>query len=168
MQYIDPPISISSMIATQVLVGAYKNEKNAKAKDRMFLVKRVLVDGQVPARVAESELGRPRSWAYKWLDRFKKEGIDGLQDKPRSGRPLSIPGQKLLKIKQQISENQSGWTAKQVMNLIYEKSGVQYHEVHVYRLLHQWGYTPKVPAKRFVNSATPDEKLWFKKNPDRI
>jgi hypothetical protein len=29
--------------------------------------------------------------------------------------------------------------------------------------LHQWGYTPKVPAKRFVNSATTDEKIWFKK-----
>lgn len=151
----------------QNLVEAYKNEKNAKAKDRIFLVKRVAVDGQIPAHVAESELGRPRSWAYKWPDRFEKEGIDGLQDRQRSGRPTSIPKQKLIKIRQQISENQSGWTAKQVMNLIYEKSGVRYHEVHVYRLLHQWGYTPKVAAKRFINSATLDEKLWFKKNPGK-
>ena len=50
------------------------------------------------------------------------------------------------------------------MNLIYEKSGVKYHEVHVYRLLHKWGFVPKVAQKRFVNSATPEEKLWFKKN----
>lgn len=149
----------------QVLVQACKNEKNAKVKDRMFLIKRVIHDNQIPAHVAESELGRPRSWAYKWLDRYQKEGINGLQDRQRTGRPAAIPKQKILRIKQQLSENQSGWTAKQVMNLIYEKSGVQYHEVHVYRLLHQWGYTPKVPAKRFVNSATPDERLWFKKNP---
>ncbi|MGI0061045.1 MAG: helix-turn-helix domain-containing protein [Nitrosotalea sp.] len=152
---------------TTALINAYKIEKNSKIKDRMFLAKRVLVDGHVPAQVAESELGKVRSWAYKWLDRFEKEGVRGMQDKSRSGRPTSIPKQKLVHIQQEISENQSGWTAKQVMNLIYEKSGVRYHEVHVYRLLHQWGYTPKVAAKRFVNSATHDEKLWFKKNPGR-
>ncbi len=48
------------------------------------------------------------------------------------------------------------------MNLIYEKSRVRYHEVHMYRLLHQWEYVPKVATKRFVNSATDKEKLWFK------
>jgi len=52
------------------------------------------------------------------------------------------------------------------MNLIYEKSGVKYHEVHVYRLLHKWGYASKVAQKRFVNSATLQEKLWFKKTPN--
>jgi putative transposase len=144
------------------LTQAYKNEKDTRTKERMFLVKRV-ADGQIPSHVA-AEIGKVRSWSYKWLERFEKEGIDGLKDKPRSGRPASIPKQKILKIRQQISENQSGWTAKQIMNLIYEKSGVRYHEVHVYRLLHQWGYAPKVAAKRFVNSASADEKLWFKKN----
>ena len=54
-----------------------------------------------------------------------------------------------------------------MMNLIYEKSGVKYHEVNVYRLLHKWGYISKVAQKRFVNSATNSEKLWFKKNPKR-
>ena len=44
---------------------------------------------------------------------------------------------KLVNIQLQIAENQSGWSAKQVMNFIYEKSGVKYHEVHVYRLLHK-------------------------------
>ena len=90
-----------------------------------------------------------RSWAYKWIDRFNKLGINGLQDLPRTGRPSKIPYKKLITIKKQIAENSSGWSAKQVMNLIYEKSGVKYHEVHVYRLLHKWGYA----SKRFVNSA---------------
>ena len=83
----------------------------------------------------------------------------------RTGRPSKIPKKKLVTIEKQIAENPSDWSAKQVMNLIYEKSGVKYHEVHVYRLLHQWGYTPKVAQKRFVNSATPEEKQNFKKTP---
>ena len=86
---------------------------------------------------------------------------------PRTGRPTSIPKKKLVSIQLQIAEKQSGWSAKQVMNLIYQKSGVKYHEVHVYRLLHKWGFVPKVAAKRFVNSASVEEKLWFKKTPKK-
>jgi putative transposase len=144
------------------LIQAYKDEKNVKVKERLFLIKQVLLDKQIASHVAKS-LGRVRSWAYKWIERFNEFGINGLHDLPRTGRPTSIPEKKLISIEQQIAENPSGWSAKQVMNLIYEKSGVKYHEVHVYRLLHKWGYTSKVAQKRFVNSATMQEKLWFKK-----
>lgn len=144
------------------LIQAYKNENSVKVKERLFLIKQVLLDNQIASHVAKS-LGRVRSWAYKWLERFAEYGIDGLQDMPRTGRPTSIPKKKLASIQLQIAERQSGWSAKQVMNLIYEKSGVKYHEVHVYRLLHKWGYTSKVAQKRLVNSATPQEKLRFKK-----
>jgi len=146
----------------QKLIQAYRYENNVKVKERLFLIKQVLLDNQIASHVAKS-LGRVRSWAYKWLKRFTEYGIDGLQDKSRTGRPPKIPYKKIITIEKMIAENPSGWSAKQVMNIIYKKSGVKYHEVHVYRLLHKWGYTSKVAAKRFVNSATPEEKLWFKK-----
>jgi putative transposase len=70
----------------------------------------------------------------------------------------------MLKIKQEISENPSGWhQVKQVMNIIYKRTGIRYHEVHIYRLLHKWGFSPKVPQKRFVNTALKEEKVAFKK-----
>jgi transposase len=50
------------------------------------------------------------------------------------------------------------------MDIIHKKTGVRYHEVHVYRLLHKWGFRPKVPQKRFVNVASKEEdKEQFKK-----
>ena len=49
------------------------------------------------------------------------------------------------------------------MDIIYKKTGVRYHEVHIYRLLHKWGFSPKVPQKRFVNTASEEEKKDFKK-----
>lgn len=150
----------------QKLIQAYNNEKDVKVKERLFLVKQVLVDNQIASHVAK-HLGRVRAWAYKWLYRYKKHGIAGLYDMPRTGRPSKVPEKKLIKIEKQIANNPSGWSAKQVMSLIYEESGVRYHEVHVYRLLHQWGYTSRVAKKKFVNSATNQEKLWFKKNPHR-
>ena len=48
--------------------------------------------------------------------------------------------------------------AKEVMNLIYERTGVKYHEVHIYRLLHKWGFSSKVPRMKFVNAASKQEK----------
>ena len=53
----------------------------------------------------------------------------------------------MYKIKQKVIESKTGWEAKQVMNLIYEKTGVRYHEVHVYRLLHRWGLSPSSTEK---------------------
>ena len=69
----------------------------------------------------------------------------------------------MLKIRQEISENPTGWQVKQVMDIIYKKTGVRSHEVHIYRLLHKWGFSANVPQKRFVNTASKEEKGAFKK-----
>jgi transposase len=71
----------------------------------------------------------------------------------------------LLKIRRELSANPSGWKAKEIMNIIRQKTGVRYHEVHVYRLLHKWGFSPKVPRKKFINTASEKEKEAFKKRP---
>lgn len=146
-----------------VLDGAYRHETDADVKERILLVRRVRVDGRDVEEVSKKELHRSRAWGYKWFKRFDVHGLDGLKDQPRSGRPPEIPEEKMLRIRKELSEGQSGWQAKQVMDIIYRKTGVRYHEVHVYRLLHKWGFSSKVPQKRFVNSASGEEKDAFKK-----
>jgi transposase len=65
----------------------------------------------------------------------------------------------VLKIRQEITENPSGWhQAKQVIDIIYKKTGVKYHEVYIYRLLHKWGFSANVPMKRFVNTSSKEEE----------
>ena len=49
------------------------------------------------------------------------------------------------------------------MNFIIERTGVKYHEVHIYRLLHRWGFSSKVPRMRFVSAASKQEKNKFEK-----
>jgi putative transposase len=146
-----------------VLNSAYKKEKVANIKERILLVRRVKIDKQEAASVAENELNRSRWWAYKWLHRFDKEGLDGLKDKERSGRPPDVPKDTMINIKQELEDSNSGWDFRQVMDLIYKKTGVRYHEVHIYRLLHKWGFKSKVPQKKFVNTASTKEKKRFKK-----
>ena len=146
-----------------VLNNAYKKEKDSNVKERILLVKRVKIDKQEASSVAEYELNRSRWWAYKWLHRFDKDGVDGLKDQPRSGRPPDVPKGVMIKIKQELAESNTGWDFRQVMDLIYKKTGVRYHEVHIYRLLHKWGFKSKVPQKRFVNTASAKDKMRFKK-----
>ena len=50
----------------------------------------------------------------------------GLKDKPRSGRPADVSVEKLLEVRKELSENPSGWKVKQIMNIIYERTGVRY------------------------------------------
>jgi transposase len=143
---------------------AYKNEKDADVRERILLIRRVRIDKkEAAASVAEDKLHRSRWWAYKWLKRYDNDGLEGLKNKHRSGRPPEVSEETSAMIRKELSENKSGWMAKEVMNLIYERTGVKYHEVHIYRLLHRWGFSPRVPAMRFVNAASKQEKNKFRK-----
>lgn len=55
---------------------------------RLLLVERIEQDGW-PAAHAAAMAGVSRATAYKWLARWRSEGIDGLRD--RSSRPHSMP-----------------------------------------------------------------------------
>lgn len=142
--------------------SAYKLESDANVRERILLIRRIVSDGQ-DIRAVSKELHRSIAWVYKWLERFDKDGLEGLKNKPRIGRPPDVSQEKLSKIRTELSENPSGWKAKEIMDIIHRKTGVKYHEVHIYRLLHKWGFSPKVPRKRFVNTASNEEKKQFQK-----
>ncbi len=55
---------------------------------RQLLVKRVVIDGWPTATVAE-QLGISRATAYKWVRRYRTDGLPGLED--RSSRPHRSP-----------------------------------------------------------------------------
>ena len=39
----------------------------------------------------------------------------------------------------------------------------QISDVYIYRLLHKWGFSAKVPKKRFVRAESKEDKKEFKK-----
>lgn len=130
-------------------------------KERLLFILRVEGDGAVPSQVAEGELHRSRPWASYWLCRYLKEGVEGLKDKPRSGRPTKLPAKVALAIRRELTKSDQGWTTEQVAEMITERGGVEYHFTHVYRLLHKWGLKQKVPKKVHVGTASKEEKEDF-------
>ena len=64
----------------------YRKEFDADVKERILLVLNVVYDKHIPAQVAR-DLHRSRTWACDWLKRYSEEGIEGLRDRSKSGRP---------------------------------------------------------------------------------
>jgi len=144
----------------------YRFQNDANVKERMLLVLNVVYEKQIPAQVAR-DLHRSRTWASDWLKRYREEGIEGLKNRTKSGRPPDIPEETVYEIKNELASSKQGWTTKQVEDLIVRKSGTRYHYTHIYRLMHKLGFKQKVPRKVHVNTASNEEKERFKKQPER-
>ena len=147
---------------SDALDKVYRNERDARVKERLLLIIRVSYDKQHIESVS-LELHKSRAWAYKWYKRYNDEGMKGLIDKPRSGRPSFMTEEEIVKIRKELSSSNTGWDTKEVMDLIEKKTGIKYHEDHIRRLLHQWGFSLKAPEKKFVKRASKREIKHFKK-----
>jgi transposase len=157
-------LSISILLTSHPLPLGDYGVDNAAAVRGLLETSSASANSSHKAGSAAKQLHRSRPWASYWLERFSKEGLDGLGDKPRSGRPSKLPVEVVMRIRRRLSESKEGWTTRQVQELIAKMGGgVTYHYTHVYRLLHRWGFKLKVPRRRHINTASKMEKMAFKK-----
>ena len=70
-----------------------RKTKDANVRDRLRLVGEVLETGNITQ--AAKKLGMSQPWGSKWWARYKAEGFDGLEDRPRSGRPPKVAREKI-------------------------------------------------------------------------
>jgi putative transposase len=98
----------------------------------MLLVIKAENENVIPTYAAD-ELHRSKPWALYWLKRYREEGLEGLKDRPKSGRPPDIPDETVYEIKNELASNRQRWTTKQIQDLIVKKSGgIRYHYTHIY------------------------------------
>ncbi|MDG6919838.1 MAG: helix-turn-helix domain-containing protein [Nitrososphaerota archaeon] len=156
---------MTRQISREALERAYGEEKDADVSRRMLLVLKVRCDGMKQSHAAE-ELRRDKSWATLWLRRFDEEGFEGLNTRPRSGRPPKVARETLASVRRRVSRWKGGCRVEEVRELIREESGTAYCERQVYRIVHGWGFRSVMPEKRFVNEASHEERMLFKKGPN--
>ncbi len=73
----------------------------------MLLVLNVIYHNRVADQVSK-DLNRNRAWACIWLKRYDKEGIGGLKDKLKSGRPSELSKETSYPIKQELKQSIHG------------------------------------------------------------
>jgi transposase len=155
---------MSQIPPKEVVEEAYRLEKDARVSKRLFLVLKVKYEG-VPASQVARDVHRHKSWTTPWLRRFEKYGLEGLKTKKRSGRPPKLDHRTFVTIKRKVVRQESGWTVKEIRELIRKDADVTYTERHIYRLMQKWGIRAIIPDKRLVHKASREERLAFKKEP---
>ena len=150
------------------LYRAYRAEEDAKVRERILMNIRLL-EGKSLYEVGDEFRCVP-SRVHYWKERFRKEGVEGLRTRSRSGRPRRLSRRK-EKVIRRIIENPritkegiSSWSTTHVRELIRSKAGVTYTLRHVIRLMHKWGFEKIKPRPKHCRAASKRaRRRFFKK-----
>ena len=137
-------------------------------------------EGHTSGELAEI-LQAPRSKVSEWLQRYQTDGIDGLLEGVRSGRPAELTEKQQQQLGDILDSGpvayglDSGiWTSPMIAWVIEEEFGVQYHPGHVRKLLPAWGFSVQRPRRILARADVAAQDRWrrriypnLKKKPKR-
>jgi transposase len=110
-------------------------------------------EGQTSGELARI-LKSPRSKVSEWLQRYQTDGVDGLLEGYRSGRPAELTEEQQQQLADIVDSGPVAygldngiWTSPMIAWVIEEEFGVQYHPGHVRKLLHAWGFSVQRPRR---------------------
>jgi transposase len=123
-------------------------------------------EGQTSGELARI-LKAPRSKVSEWLQRYETDGVDGLLEGQRSGRPPELTA----KQQQQLGDildsgpvayglDNGIWTSPMIAWVIEEEFGVQYHPGHVRKLLPAWGFSVQRPRRILARADATAQDRW--------
>ena len=83
-----------------------------------------------------------------WVHRYSAEGVEGLKDRPRSGRPSFLSAGQKLELEQVLRTNPMAygyntatWTGALVIDFVKNRFGVEYRKAQIYNILHSLGFS---------------------------
>ena len=116
-------------------------EANGRVACRLLALANAL-DGMSRERAAR-QAGMDRQTLRDWVIRFNAEGVAGLCDRPRRGRPPFLGEGQMAAFKALVlrgpdpeRDGLSSWTAKDLCRLVEKRFGVSYSENGMLDLLH--------------------------------
>jgi transposase len=126
-------------------------------------------------------LQAPRSKVSEWLQRYQTDGINGLLEGYRSGRPSGMSEKEQKQLRDILDSGpvayglDSGiWTSPMIAWVIETEFGIQYHPGHVRKLLHGWGFSVQRPRRVLARADAAAQDRWhrniypaLKKKPER-
>ena len=113
-------------------------------------------------------IGASRRAIQQWVQKYNNSGIEALKDKPRPGKPTTLPRRMEQKFCFRIAKGPSKEDGVSVLNgpaikrLLEREFGVVYSLWGVYDLLHRLGYSCLCPRPQH-EKADPKAQQGFKK-----
>ena len=121
-----------------------RREQHACTRERLLGMAHLQKHGSL-TRTAEA-LFVHITTVQSWLNRFRKDGLPGLEEKPRSGRPHKLTKDQLDQLphllNDLISQKSGGRVkGKEIQRAIQEQFGVKYNLSSLYFLMHRQGWS---------------------------
>ena len=150
-------------------------EKRRREAARMFKA------GTMQAEVARM-LSVSRQSVSRWHKDWQKAGLRALKAAGRAGRKTKIGARDLKKIDRALRKGPRAngfstdlWTLRRVGKVIEKKTGVHYHQGHVWRVVRDnMGWSLQRPAKKAKERNEKAVKVWveetweeLKKKPEK-
>ncbi len=115
-------------------------------------------------------LKAPRSKISEWLARYQIEGIDGLLEGYRSGRPAQLSEEQRQRLGDILDSGPVAygldtgvWTSPMIAWVIEEEFGVAYHPGHVRRLLHALDFSVQRPRRVLARANLAEQDRWHRR-----
>jgi putative transposase len=162
------PVPIRNDVSSQELRRSARHESDGRVACRLLGLANV-VDGMSREHAAR-QAGMDRQTLRDWVIRFNAEGVEGLRDRPRSGRPPWLDEGQLAAFKALVlrgpdaeRDGISTWRAKDLCRIVEQRFGVRYAENGILRLLHDLGLSWQ-KARPIHPGTDPQAQARFKKN----
>jgi transposase len=134
-------VAIRDDVPAEQLRRLARQESDGRMACRLLGLANVL-DGMSRERAAR-QAGMDRQTLRDWVIRFNREGVEGLRDRPRSGRPSWLDEGQLAAFKALVlrgpdpeRDGISTWRAKDLCRIVEQRFAVSYAENGMLRLLH--------------------------------
>jgi transposase len=129
---------------------------------------RLLRQGLGQSEVARA-VGVHRQSVSRWARELGESGLRGLRKAARTGRPAKLSPAQLRELERALKRGPEAcgyvsglWTAGRVRGLIEDRTGVRYHEDHVWRILRKLGWTCQRPVGRALERDEEAIRQWKK------
>ena len=115
-------------------------------------------------------LKAPRSKVSGWLQRYQTDGVDGLLEGYRSGRPSELTQQQQQQLGDILDSGPAAygldngiWTSPMIAWVIEEEFGVAYHPGHVRKLLHNLDFSVQRPRRVLARADASAQDRWHRR-----
>ena len=133
-----------------IIEQAIKNHDDLRVRQRATII-RMLHLGQKPQEIAALLSIQP-SKVYYWHKRWREEGIEGLADRPRSGRPKAADAQYRQRLAQVMEQDPHDlgyaftvWDSKRLIAHLEQETGVRVTERTFLNILAEEAYVYRRP-----------------------
>lgn len=138
------------------IVEAIKHDKRPEVRHRAMGL-RLLHEGKSPKEVA-ALTGVSQPTVYDWHHRWQKEGVEGLANRPKSGRPAKATDSYVKQLEEAVEQDPQGlgysfsiWTAERLRLHLKAKTGIELKPTQFKALLKENDFVYRRPKHDLGN-----------------